>query len=213
MTPPTAVVRRPTPSLGRVAVPPRARPPVARPASGRPPPLRANPRTRARTDVRRHPRGPAPSIAPRQLLVVALVIATLGIGAWWTLLRGETPVVGNFVRYEQQFAEAARAVPGSADVVTDVTSLRQWNKTVQASIAQMDLAYAQITRIQSTSTDDAATRISGAALATAAQVTELIGEYRDQVNNGALTTAASAARAIENLLTELDKDARAWKKL
>ncbi|HUV10778.1 MAG TPA: hypothetical protein VMX12_07340 [Acidimicrobiia bacterium] len=211
MPAPTALTRRPTPSVGQVAVPPRARGPVApRPAYGRPPPSRAG--SRPRTDARLRSRPPSNGHFSRRLLVAVLVVATVGAGAWWVLIRGETPVAGNFVRHEQRFADAARAVPESADQVTDVKALRRWNTAVDTHLAEMDLAYAQMVQIQGRSSEEAA-RITKVAVATAAQVIDLIGDYRDEVNNGALSTADSAARAIETLLTKLDTQARAWKKL
>ena len=211
MPAPTALTRRPTPSVGLVAASSRARGPVApRPTYGRPPPDRAG--SRPRTDTRLRSRPPSNGHFSRQLLVAVLVVATVGAGAWWFLLRGDTPLPGNFVRYEQQFADAARAVLESADQVTDVKTLRRWNKDVQVHLGEMELAHAQMVQIQGTSTDEAA-RIAKVAVATAVQVIDLTGDYRDEVNNGALGTADSAARAIETLLAKLDSQARAWKKL
>ena len=211
MTSLTGSPRHGTPSVGRVAVPPRARPPVApRPAYGRPAPVRRG--TGPRHDPRRRPQSRSGGVSAQALLIGILVVATLGAGAWWAFLRGGSTPVGNFVGAEQQFAVAARAVPASADQVTDVKALRRWNAGVQIRLAEMDQAYARMTTIQSASTDEAA-RIVGTALATAAQVKDLINEYRDQVNNGALTTAASAAGAVETLLGKLDAQAKAWKKL
>ena len=149
---------------------------------------------------------------PQRILVLVLVVATVGAGAWWFLLRSEPPVLGNFVRQEQRFADNARAVPETADQVTSVTALRRWNKEVQIHLDEMDLAFAEMVQIQSVSTDEAA-RIVDEAVTTAAEVIALTGDYRDEVNKGALTTAASAAGAIEALLTKLDARARAWKKL
>lgn len=116
------------------------------------------------------------------------------------------------MRHEQNFVVAARSVVETSGEITDVKTLRRWNTAVQEHLAEMELARTQFLKIQRETSDDAA-RIAGAAAAAAAQVIELIGIYGDEVNEGALGPAESAADAIEVLLEKLDAQARAWKKL
>ena len=131
---------------------------------------------------------------------------------WWVALRDTAPDPGNFVKQQQRFAEAARAVPESADQVTDVMALRRWNRDVTAHLDEMELAYAAMTQIQRRSTDEAAVVVTDA-LVIAGDVIDLTGEYRDEFNNGELGTAESAADAIDTLLERLAAKARAWKRL
>lgn len=208
----TAATGRETSSVPRVGVPPRARPSIAPPpAYARRTPVHRGTGTRHHPRPRTHAR--SGGLSTQRILIGILVVATLGAGAWWGLQRGSgSEPVGNFVGAEQRFAAAARAIPESTNQITNNKALNEWNAAVQVHLGEMDVAFVQMRRIHAASTDSAA-RIAEAAVATAVQVTDLINDYRDQVNSGALTAAASAARAIEQLLTELDKNARAWKKL
>ncbi|MFO7589859.1 MAG: hypothetical protein R6X23_03040 [Acidimicrobiia bacterium] len=151
-------------------------------------------------------------MVPQRLLVALLVIVTVGAGAWWVLLRSEPPPPGNFVRHTQQFADAARAVPASADQVTDVKSLRRWSREVAVHLEEMELAYQRIVQIQGRATEEAA-EVADTAASTAASVIELVGVYRDEFSEGSLGPAESAARSIETLVNELDAQVRAWKQL
>lgn len=116
------------------------------------------------------------------------------------------------MRHEQSFVEAARSVVETSGEITDVKSLRRWNTAVQGHVEEMKLAQTQFLKIQSKTSDDAA-RIAGEAATTATQVIDLIGIYGNQVNEGALGPAESAADAIEVLLEKLEAQARAWKQL
>lgn len=120
--------------------------------------------------------------------------------------------MGSFVRQEQRFAEAALSVIETADEITDVKALRRWNGFVVVQLTEMKMAREQIVKIRRASSEEAA-RIAGEAATITAQVIELVAVYGDEVNQGALTPAASATDAIHTLLRQLDAQAKAWKKL
>lgn len=218
MPAPTALTRRPTPSVSRVAVPPRARPPVARPASGRPiqpsqPVRRPAPRPAPRH--RQHPahRRGTSGFTLRSLLLGLLVLATIGAGIWWVALRGTPAPSRDFVRVEARFVEAARAIPESVSEVTHVGALLKWNKGVDERLAVMELEIAHL-QVVARESEGRARTVARDTVAAANAAVALAQNFRYEINAGKnLTYAADARLGLYNAIDELEANVAIWKKL
>jgi hypothetical protein len=146
------------------------------------------------------------------LIAGALVVATL-VGGYWLFLRGDASATGDFVRSERTVTDAARVIPEAGSQVQRFLQLEPFNVTVDAQLAIIRTEIAKLQRIADESEGDEAA-IASKAVAAATRLTTSAESYRQAITRSFDISDAEAARVdLERSITQLEQQARAWKRL
>jgi len=147
------------------------------------------------------------------LLLGALVLATIGVGVYWGALRGTPEPSRDFVRVEERFVEAARAIPESVTEVTHTGALLAWNVGVDEHLVTMQHEI-RFLKVVARETEGRAAAIARDSVAEANAAYELAQNFRYEVNAGKNPIHASDARlGLYNAIEALDANVRTWNEL
>jgi len=195
--------------------PPRARqplPPGRPPRPGPAPPYALRPPATGHRAQRRHHQHDRQS-PTRLLLVGALVVGTVVVGAWWFLGRGPGSPGSDFVSVERRFATAAAAVHSTPQVVQRFRELQDFNDALDAQAIVMEQSLEEFDRIASEEEGDAAD-IAHNSVSTAKRALRAVSAFRDAiVTTNDLADAQDALSRLDAAVDDLDAKAARWKRL
>ncbi|MEX2255908.1 MAG: hypothetical protein WEC34_10775 [Acidimicrobiia bacterium] len=149
----------------------------------------------------------------RALVIGILVIATLVVGFWWFLGRGDGAPAGDFVSVEKRFVAAAAAVHETPNVVHRFRELDEFNAALDAQAFVMQQSLEEFNRIAAEEEGDAATIAHSAAAASEEALRE-VSSFRDAiVTTNDLADAQDALERLDAIVVELDAKVKQWRRL
>jgi hypothetical protein len=147
----------------------------------------------------------------RAVLLAALVLATVGAGAWYFLLRAE-PTSDEFVRAESQYVTAARGYLGAVDGLHTFSGLPALGQQLAAATPVMSKQVAVFERLAGNRSGRAAELARAAATAGTSGVDAALLLYETLKANNIVAVHDQRAKLVA-AVHELEADRSQYRKL
>jgi len=149
---------------------------------------------------------------PGGLAVAAVVLATLAIGVWFFLLRGDGAATSEFLAAHERFVAAEQTAEGAMAQVERFLELEEFNATINAQRVVMQHQAAVFEGL-SNEEGGGDTRLATEAAAASTFVLNALDGYAAAILDRRLADAASAVVEMQGGVADLDRVAAEWKKL
>jgi hypothetical protein len=148
----------------------------------------------------------------RTVALVALGALTVGVAAWFVVLRGGGEPSGDFVRAEQTYVTAAREIPAAATHVQQQTDLGEFDVIARASLIRMGKQLEVFRRLANDEEGESA-RIADDAARSASLGMNSAVIFRNALTRNRIADANGALQQLDDAISELETASTQWKRL